>query len=370
MFFNSEGKVVEELKQLARKNPPDTDEYDDEEDDNEEVYNLQMEATMSLKEVLENYKRNSKIKDNHTEPEIDAAGPSSSSVVKTATEKLAENEVSSSSKNLPSTDHSDSPSSSSGGSSSKTAPDSTQKIVIPENSLEEKCGEKKIKNESDNIITSSSSQDNCESAVDSPSSSSSLPIPTKLVVCAGGSSSETISKGEKSNVSNVKASASSSDTDSDNALDSDETTDVDDAEDLGDEENEEDSDDEENEDEESSEWAEEEEEELLNNEFMQNMESGPGKASGCTAVVALLVGREIVVANAGDSRCIICRNGKAIEMSFDHKPEDEIEFERIRKAGGRVSLDGRVNGGLNLSRAIGDHGDTFKFIYEEDSTIY
>ena len=43
-------------------------------------------------------------------------------------------------------------------------------------------------------------------------------------------------------------------------------------------------------------------------------------------------------------------------MSFDHKPEDEPEFERIRKAGGRVSTDGRVNGGLNLSRAIGDHG--------------
>lgn len=43
-------------------------------------------------------------------------------------------------------------------------------------------------------------------------------------------------------------------------------------------------------------------------------------------------------------------------MSLDHKPEDQIEFERIRKAGGRVTLDGRVNGGLNLSRAIGDHG--------------
>lgn len=43
-------------------------------------------------------------------------------------------------------------------------------------------------------------------------------------------------------------------------------------------------------------------------------------------------------------------------MSLDHKPEDQIEFERIKKAGGRVTLDGRVNGGLNLSRAIGDHG--------------
>ena len=81
----------------------------------------------------------------------------------------------------------------------------------------------------------------------------------------------------------------------------------------------------------------------------------PGNDSGCTAVVGLLVGRDLYVANAGDSRCIVCRDGKAIEMSFDHKPEDELERNRINKAGGKVTQDGRVNGGLNLSRAIGDH---------------
>ena len=49
------------------------------------------------------------------------------------------------------------------------------------------------------------------------------------------------------------------------------------------------------------------------------------------------------------------RDGKAIEMSFDHKPEDTPERDRIENAGGKVTPDGRVNGGLNLSRAIGDH---------------
>lgn len=81
----------------------------------------------------------------------------------------------------------------------------------------------------------------------------------------------------------------------------------------------------------------------------------PGKDSGCTAVIALIVGKDLYVANAGDSRCVVCRNGKAIEMSLDHKPEDEEETKRIEKAGGKITLDGRVNGGLNLSRAIGDH---------------
>lgn len=44
-------------------------------------------------------------------------------------------------------------------------------------------------------------------------------------------------------------------------------------------------------------------------EFARNMKEEPGSSSGCTAVVALLKGTELFVANAGDSRCIICRNG-------------------------------------------------------------
>lgn len=90
-------------------------------------------------------------------------------------------------------------------------------------------------------------------------------------------------------------------------------------------------------------------------QFLSNMLEGPGSSSGCTAVLALLAGNELYVANAGDSRCVVCRNGAAMDMSLDHKPEDTEELERIQKAGGRVTMDGRVNGGLNLSRAIGDH---------------
>lgn len=47
-------------------------------------------------------------------------------------------------------------------------------------------------------------------------------------------------------------------------------------------------------------------------------------------------------------------------MSVDHKPEDEGETARITKAGGKITGDGRVNGGLNLSRAIG----MFKLIWQ------
>ena len=45
--------------------------------------------------------------------------------------------------------------------------------------------------------------------------------------------------------------------------------------------------------------------------------------------------------------------GIAVDMSEDHKPTDQAELCRIERAGGCVGADGRVNGGLNLSRAIG-----------------
>lgn len=43
---------------------------------------------------------------------------------------------------------------------------------------------------------------------------------------------------------------------------------------------------------------------------------------------------------------------QAYNLSKDHKPDLEIEKERIYKAGGYIQC-GRVNGTLNLSRAIG-----------------
>jgi serine/threonine protein phosphatase PrpC len=72
---------------------------------------------------------------------------------------------------------------------------------------------------------------------------------------------------------------------------------------------------------------------------------------GCTAVVAVLKGSTLTVANAGDSRCILYRQANRVEpMSFDHKPMDAIEKARIEKAGSFITNEGRVNGNLNLSR--------------------
>jgi len=78
---------------------------------------------------------------------------------------------------------------------------------------------------------------------------------------------------------------------------------------------------------------------------------------GCTAISVLVRHKDIVAANAGDSRAVLCRAGKAEPLSFDHKPEQDTEKQRIEKAGGHLDTSSggaRVNGNLNLSRSLGD----------------
>lgn len=109
--------------------------------------------------------------------------------------------------------------------------------------------------------------------------------------------------------------------------------------------------DEESEPEEAKKWSEipAEDEEL-------SFPSGGPENCGAAVVVAALVGGSrpcLITANAGDSRVVLCRNGKAIPMSEDHKPSNAGEYARILHAGGRV-VGGRVDGNLNLSRTLGD----------------
>nr|GMC46388.1 probable protein phosphatase 2C 39 [Ipomoea batatas] len=57
---------------------------------------------------------------------------------------------------------------------------------------------------------------------------------------------------------------------------------------------------------------------------------------GSTAVTAILInGQKLVVANVGDSRAVICKNGVAKQLSVDHEPEREKKV--IEDRGGFVS---------------------------------
>jgi len=104
-------------------------------------------------------------------------------------------------------------------------------------------------------------------------------------------------------------------------------------------------------------------------------------------------GRYLITANVGDSRAVISRSGRAIDVTVDHKPNVAGERERIERLGGTVDWCGpidsngqpiiptrrtdsedrdgggtrpsrrrgggvyRVNGNLSLSRAIGDRSE-------------
>ncbi|KAJ9129875.1 hypothetical protein P3X46_022178 [Hevea brasiliensis] len=80
-------------------------------------------------------------------------------------------------------------------------------------------------------------------------------------------------------------------------------------------------------------------------------------AGGSTAVTAIVIdGKDLWVANVGDSRAVICERGCANQLTVDHEPHTERK--RIEKQGGFVTtLPGdvpRVNGQLAVARAFGD----------------
>jgi len=63
--------------------------------------------------------------------------------------------------------------------------------------------------------------------------------------------------------------------------------------------------------------------------------------AGTTANVCFLRGpsrdkMQLITANVGDSRAVLCRGGKAVRLSEDHKPDRKDEKRRIEAAGGSV----------------------------------
>ena len=84
----------------------------------------------------------------------------------------------------------------------------------------------------------------------------------------------------------------------------------------------------------------------------------PDCFSGSTATSLLVRQDRILAANVGDSRAVLARGGKAIDLTSEHRvygpsKTSRAEVQRIKDAGGWVQQ-GRVCGILAVSRAFGD----------------
>ncbi|CAM9621520.1 unnamed protein product, partial [Chrysoparadoxa australica] len=104
---------------------------------------------------------------------------------------------------------------------------------------------------------------------------------------------------------------------------------------------------------------------------------GHWKFQGSTSVVVVVHGdssgnKSIISSNVGDSRAVLSRRGRAVDLTVDHKPNMPSELERVERLGGTVQWFGffdpenrpiegtgvyRINANLAVARAIGDRSE-------------
>ena len=93
--------------------------------------------------------------------------------------------------------------------------------------------------------------------------------------------------------------------------------------------------------------------------------------SGSCACIVLLENKKCIIANIGDSRCVIFKNKKVVFTTTDHKPNSNVEKRRIESSGGSIYQTNSViplyqngklikapwrvlPGRLSVSRTLGD----------------
>lgn len=86
-------------------------------------------------------------------------------------------------------------------------------------------------------------------------------------------------------------------------------------------------------------------------EFLRSGRSNAG-STACVLIWEQRTGTAMI-ANTGDTRAVLCRSGRAIDLTIDKKATSHDEIARITKEGGFV-VNGRVMGSLAVSRALGD----------------
>jgi serine/threonine protein phosphatase PrpC len=71
---------------------------------------------------------------------------------------------------------------------------------------------------------------------------------------------------------------------------------------------------------------------------------------GTTVVLAKIDANVLTVANVGHGRCVLLRDGRAVRLTVDHKPDVRDEAQQIQVKGGFVKY-GRIAGTIGVSGA-------------------
>jgi protein phosphatase 1G len=91
----------------------------------------------------------------------------------------------------------------------------------------------------------------------------------------------------------------------------------------------------------------------ISSKIITSSENLIGNQMGTTANIMLIKNGVIYIANVGDSLSVMYKNKKAYNLNREHQLILESEKERVLKSG--ATINGyRINGMLNLTRAIGD----------------
>ena len=132
----------------------------------------------------------------------------------------------------------------------------------------------------------------------------------------------------------------------------------------------------------------------INYNLIKTKQSFDTEKSGSTVCIGFLNNKNLIFANIGDSRAILCSCNnniwKSSQLTKDHKPKDQSEYDRIISSGGTVSRminieknDEEIGPyrvwdktqdkgpGLAMSRSIGDaHAKTLGVLAEPDIFEY
>lgn len=78
-------------------------------------------------------------------------------------------------------------------------------------------------------------------------------------------------------------------------------------------------------------------------------------STACVAVIRMESAHKVLyIANVGDTRALLSRNGVEERLSVDHRLSEKSEHDRVTQSGGLI-LNDRVGGSLILTRAFGDY---------------